>query len=62
MFKVKDKKLYLNLTERERNEIISSLINKKNKLIQQGKYTDAVDELICKLMKAKKKAFRVQYI
>ena len=62
MFKVEDKKLYLNLTERERNEIISSLINKKNKLIQQGKYTDAVDELICKLMKAKKKAFRVQYI
>ena len=59
---MKDKKLYLNLTERERNEIISSLINKKNKLIQQGKYTDAVDELICKLMKAKKKAFRVQYI
>lgn len=32
---------------------------KKNALMAQGRYTDAVDEVILKLMKAKKKAFVV---
>lgn len=60
--KMKDKKFYINLTEQERSEIIHSLISKKNALIAQGRYTDAVDDVICKLMKAKKKTFQVQYI
>lgn len=59
---MKDKKFYINLTEQERSEIIHSLISKKNALIAQGRYTDAVDDVICKLMKAKKKTFQVQYI
>lgn len=53
------KKHYINLTEQERSQIIHSLIDKKNALIAQGRYTDAVDEVILKLMKAKKKAFIV---
>ena len=59
---MKDKKFYINLTEQERSQIIHSLISKKNALIAQGRYTDAVDDVICKLMKAKKKTFQVQYI
>ena len=51
------KKYYINLTEQERFQIIHSLIDKKNALMAQGRYTDAVDEVILKLMKAKKKAF-----
>ena len=54
---MKDKKYYINLTEQERSQIIHSLIDKKNALMAQGRYTDAVDEVILKLMKAKKKAF-----
>ncbi len=54
---MKDKKYYINLTEQERSQIIHSLIDKKNALVAQGRYTDAVDEVILKLMKAKKKAF-----
>ena len=51
------KKYYINLTEQERSQIIHSLIDKKNALVAQGRYTDAVDEVILKLMKAKKEAF-----
>lgn len=48
------KKYYINLTEQERFQIIHSLIDKKNALMAQGRYTDAVDEVILKMMKAKK--------
>ena len=54
---MKDKKYYINLTEQERSQIIHSLIDKKNALMAQGRYTDAVDEVILKLMKAKEKGF-----
>lgn len=54
------KKYYINLTEQERSQIIHSLIdNKNNAFMAQGRYTDAVDEVILRLMKAKKKAFIV---
>lgn len=51
------KKYYIKLTEQERPQIIHSLKDKKNALMAQGRYTDAVDEVILRLMKAKKKAF-----
>ena len=51
---MKNKKYYINLTEQERSQIIHSLIDKKNALMAQGRYTDAVDEVILKMMKAKK--------
>ena len=60
--KKKKKKYYINLTEQERSQIIHSLIDKKNALMAQGRYTDAVDEVILKLMKAKKKAFIVRTV
>ena len=41
---------------------IHSLIDKKNALMAQGRYTDAVDEVILKMMKAKKKAFIVRTV
>ena len=59
---LKNKKYYINLTEQERSQIIHSLIDKKNALMAQGRYTDAVDEVILKLMKAKKKAFIVRTV
>mgnify|MGYP001031907030 CR=1 FL=1 len=56
------KKYYINLTEQERFQIIHSLIDKKNALIAQGRYTDAVDEVILRLTKAKKKALIVRTV
>lgn len=46
------KKYYINLTEQERSQIIHSLIDKKNVLMAQGRYTDVLDEVILKLIKA----------
>lgn len=39
------------LTYDETRIIIMSLIELKNQLIREGRYTDAVDELIIKFMK-----------
>lgn len=50
------KKYYINITEQERSQIIHSLIDKKNAFMAKSRYTDAVDEIILRLMKAKKKA------
>lgn len=38
----------------EYRQIIHGLIQFRNKLIQQGRYTDAVDELLIKLQKARR--------
>lgn len=39
---------YLAITENEKHIILKSLIQKKNKLIREGRFTDCVDELITK--------------
>ena len=55
------KKFYLYITPDERNLIIESLIAKKNALISAGKYTDGVDDVQLKVMRAKLKKVRVIY-
>ena len=59
---MKKQKYYINLTDQERSEILSSLLIKKNKLTHQGKFTDGIDEVICKLMKARTKLFKVKIV
>ena len=55
-------KYHLYLTHNERRTIINSLICLKNDLISQGRYTDAVDELIVKLTKAKVKKIKIKEV
>ena len=43
-------------TYEERRHAIHSLIELKNKLIREGHYTDAIDDMLCKLMAAKRKS------
>lgn len=52
--------IYLNAGEQK--QIIISLLNLKNRLIEQGKYTDAVDDILCKVMSAKKRKLKIKYI
>ncbi len=59
---MRNKKYYLNLNDREYFDILSSLMNKRNKLLQDGRLTDGIDEVILKIKKSKKKTFRVLYI
>ena len=51
---MKTEKYHIYLSTKERNEIVASLINLKNKLIEQGRYTDAVDDVLFKVLKTKK--------
>ena len=55
-------KYHLYLTHDEHRTVINSLICLKNDLISQGKYTDAVDELIVKLTKAKVKRIKIKEV
>ena len=59
---MRNKNYYINLNDREYLDILSSLMLKRNKLIQNDKFTDGIDEVIMKIKKAKKKTFRVLYI
>ena len=44
------KKYYIVLDDYERRTIINCLNEKRNKLIADGKYTDAVDEVLLKML------------
>ncbi len=59
---MKDPKYRIYLTDEERSEVLKSLIDLKNEMIVQGKYTDVLDEIIVKLYKARKKNIKVIYI
>ncbi len=52
---------HLALDDSERSIIIHSLNHLRNRLIEQGKYTDAVDDILVKIIGAKKKKFRIIY-
>ncbi len=52
-------KYYLALNEQERRFVIESLNQLRNSLIANGRYTDAVDEILLKIIGAKQKKFKV---
>lgn len=52
---------YLALDDNERSMIIHSLNNLRNRLIAQGKYSDGVDDVLGKVIGAKKKKFKIIY-
>ena len=54
-------KYYIALDEYERRIIINSLNELRNRLIADGRYTNAVDEILLKIINAKKKKFKVLY-
>lgn len=53
-----EKKMKLDFNKEERQIAVESLIELKNNLIEQGRYTDAVDEILIKLINAKWKRVR----
>ena len=44
---MREKTYHLYLNEEERSRVIQSLIKLKNNLAAQGRYTDAVDDVLC---------------
>lgn len=59
---MKQKDFHIYLTEQERTQVVGALIELKNSLIAQGRYTDAVDEVLIKITKDRKKHIAVRYI
>ena len=60
---MREKTYHLYLNEEERSRVIlQSLIELKNNLAAQGRYTDAVDDVLCKVLEAKKKKLKIEYI
>ncbi len=48
---MRSRKYYIYLTAEERRLIFNTLLEYRNKLIAQGRYTDFVDEVMIKLQK-----------
>lgn len=59
---MRNPKYHIYLTPDERRTVINSLIDLRNNLITQGKYTDIIDELLIKFTKAKVKKIKVKEV
>ena len=59
---MREKINHLYVDSHERKIIVHSLVELKNALIQQGRYTDCVDELIFKIANAPVKQMKIEYV
>lgn len=59
---MRDKTYHIYLNSHERKLLIHSLVELKNQLIQQGRYTDCIDELIFKVINAPSKRMKIEYV
>ena len=57
-----NKKYWLYLSKDEYDLIIHCLIDLKNDLIRQGRYTDAVDDVLIKMLKCKRVGYKKQIL
>ena len=46
---LREKKLRLELDSQERSILLRSLVDMKNRMMKQGRYTDCVDDVILKV-------------
>ena len=56
---MRDKQYYLALDDFDRRVVVNCLNEMRNRLISDGKYTDAVDEVLLKIIAAKQKKFKI---
>ena len=59
---MRNPKYHIYLTPDERSTVINSLIDLRNVLISQGRYSDIIDELLIKLTKAKVKRIKIKEV
>ena len=57
---MREKFNHLYLDSHERKLLMHSLVELKNQLIQQGRYTDCVDELVFKVINAPTKRMKIE--
>ncbi len=59
---MKEQTYHIYQDSHEKTTLLHSLVELKNQLIQQGRYTDCVDELIFKVINAPVKRLRIEYV
>lgn len=59
---MREQKYHIYLDSYERKLLIHSFVELKNQFIQQGRYTDCVDELIFKVINAPTKRMEIEYV
>lgn len=55
-------KFHIYLDDEEYRQVVESLIALKNDLIEQGRFTDGVDDVLIKITQVQKKRIAVRYI
>ena len=59
---MKEKTFHVYVDSHDRSLLLQSLVELKNLLIQQGRYTDCVDALIFKVINAPLKKIKTVYV
>lgn len=59
---MKEPTYHIYLDSHERTLLLHSLVELKNVLLRQGRYTDCVDELIYKAAGAPAKKMKIEYV
>lgn len=59
---MRDKTHHIYLDSHERKLLIYSIVELKNQIIQQGRYTDCIDELIFKVINAPTERMKIEYV
>ena len=58
---MRDNKYYIALDGFERRVVVNSMNEMRNSLIEDGKCTEALDEVLLKIIRSKQKKFKVVY-
>ena len=58
---MKEMNYYIALDDFERRVVVNCMNEMRNKLITDGKYTDALDEVLLKIIRSKQKKLKVVY-
>ena len=58
---MKEEKYYIVLDDFERRVVVNCMNEMRNSLIKNGKTTEALDEVLLKIIRSKQKKFRVIY-
>ena len=59
---MREEKFHIYLNDDEYSRVIQSLIRLKHRLIALGRYTDGVDDVLCKVLSTKKRKLKIKYI
>ena len=59
---MREKPYHLYVDSGKRTLLLHSLVELRNQLVQQGRYTDCVDELIFKVVNAPIKRMKIEYV